>query len=135
MNGFLSDFLSGGFLCIIKFAKPALEASSKPKSFNFFFASEISASLLSSAAPVFSSGGRSLFSGFSSDINKHYFLKNINIFYPEFESFISRGHWIFMLNFKDDGYRGICYFNQPSEDEYVFKYSGGLGTYPSNHIP
>lgn len=36
---------------------------------------------------------------------------------------------------KDDGYRGIWYFNQPSKDEYVYKYSGGLGTYPANHIP
>ena len=36
---------------------------------------------------------------------------------------------------KDDGYRGIWYSNQPSGDEYVYKYSGGLGTYPSNHYP
>ncbi len=36
---------------------------------------------------------------------------------------------------KDDGYRGIWYYNQPSKDEYVYKYSGGLGTYPANHIP
>jgi hypothetical protein len=36
---------------------------------------------------------------------------------------------------KDDGYRGIWYSNQPSHDEYVYKYSGGLGTYPANHIP
>jgi len=36
---------------------------------------------------------------------------------------------------KDDGYRGIWYYNQPSNDEYVYKYSGGLGTYPSNHYP
>lgn len=36
---------------------------------------------------------------------------------------------------KDDGYRGIWYYNQPSNDEYVYKYSGGLGTYPANHIP
>lgn len=39
------------------------------------------------------------------------------------------------LNLKDDGYRGIWYSNQPSNDEYVFKYSGGLGTYPANHYP
>ncbi len=31
---------------------------------------------------------------------------------------------------KDDGYYGIWYFNQPSNDEYKFKYSGGLATYP-----
>ncbi|MBN2153163.1 MAG: BNR-4 repeat-containing protein [Candidatus Lokiarchaeota archaeon] len=36
---------------------------------------------------------------------------------------------------KDDGYRGIWYSNQPTGDEYAFKYSGGLGTYPSNHAP
>ncbi len=30
----------------------------------------------------------------------------------------------------DDGYRGIWYFNQPSDDEYKFKYSGGFATYP-----
>ncbi len=36
---------------------------------------------------------------------------------------------------KDDGYRGIWYFNQPQKDEYVYKYSGGLGTYCSSHNP
>jgi hypothetical protein len=30
---------------------------------------------------------------------------------------------------KADGYRGIWYMNQPSQDGYVYKYSGGLGTY------
>ena len=39
------------------------------------------------------------------------------------------------LNQKDDGYRGIWYMNQPSDDEYVFKYSGGLGTYCAKHQP
>lgn len=39
------------------------------------------------------------------------------------------------LNQKDNGYRGIWYSNQPSNDEYVYKYSGGLGTYPANHYP
>ena len=34
-----------------------------------------------------------------------------------------------------DGYRGIWYFNQPSGDEYRYKYSGGLGTYCAKHIP
>ena len=38
-------------------------------------------------------------------------------------------------NIKDDGYRGIWYSDQPSNDEYVYKYSGGLGTYPANHYP
>ena len=36
---------------------------------------------------------------------------------------------------KDDGYRGIWYSNQPQQDEYVYKYSGGLGTYCSSHNP
>ena len=36
---------------------------------------------------------------------------------------------------KTDGYKGIWYFNQPSNDEYRYKYSGGLGTYCAKHIP
>lgn len=36
---------------------------------------------------------------------------------------------------KADGYRGIWYFNQPSDDEYKYKYSGGLGTYCAKHLP
>lgn len=36
---------------------------------------------------------------------------------------------------KDTGYRGIWYMNQPSNDEYVYKYSGGLGTYCAKHKP
>ncbi len=32
-----------------------------------------------------------------------------------------------------DGYRGIWYYNQPSDDEYAFKYSGGFATYPQQH--
>jgi putative BNR repeat neuraminidase len=39
------------------------------------------------------------------------------------------------LNVKADGYRGIWYFNQRSNDEYVYKYSGGLGTYCAKHKP
>lgn len=38
-------------------------------------------------------------------------------------------------NRKLDGYRGIWYYNQPQQDEYVFKYSGGLGTYSCKHRP
>ncbi|UCH36694.1 MAG: BNR-4 repeat-containing protein [Armatimonadota bacterium] len=34
-----------------------------------------------------------------------------------------------------DGYRGIWYSNQPSDDEYRYKYSGGLGTYCAKHLP
>ncbi|HUS47318.1 MAG TPA: BNR-4 repeat-containing protein [Phycisphaerae bacterium] len=40
-----------------------------------------------------------------------------------------------MANAKDTGYRGIWYYNQPSNDEYVYKYSGGLGTYCAKHQP
>jgi Concanavalin A-like lectin/glucanases superfamily/BNR repeat-containing family member len=40
-----------------------------------------------------------------------------------------------IMNAKDDGYRGIWYYNQKSNDEYVYKYSGGLGTYCAKHIP
>jgi hypothetical protein len=36
---------------------------------------------------------------------------------------------------KDDGYRGIWYYNQPSNDEYKYKYSGGFATYPQQHVP
>ncbi|MHC4110506.1 MAG: BNR-4 repeat-containing protein [Planctomycetota bacterium] len=39
------------------------------------------------------------------------------------------------INSKDDGYHGIWYMNQPSGDEYVYKYSGGLGTYCAKHKP
>lgn len=39
------------------------------------------------------------------------------------------------LNQKADGYRGIWYMNQPSNDEYVYKYSGGMGTYCAKHRP
>jgi len=36
---------------------------------------------------------------------------------------------------RDDGYRGIWYMNQPSGDEYRYKYSGGFATYPQQHLP
>ncbi|MCU0228426.1 MAG: hypothetical protein MUF01_12380 [Bryobacterales bacterium] len=34
-----------------------------------------------------------------------------------------------------DGYEGIWYFNQPSKDEFVYKYSGGFATYPQQFSP
>lgn len=40
-----------------------------------------------------------------------------------------------LLNKNDDGFRGIWYMNEPLQNEYKFKYSGGLGTYPANHYP
>ena len=40
-----------------------------------------------------------------------------------------------LLNRKDSGYRGIWYYNQKLTNEYVYKYSGGMGTYPANHYP
>jgi hypothetical protein len=39
------------------------------------------------------------------------------------------------LNQIDDGFRGIWYFIGKTNNEYVHKYSGGLGTYPANHSP
>jgi hypothetical protein len=39
------------------------------------------------------------------------------------------------LNQKDDGFRGIWYHIGKTSNEYVHKYSGGLGTYPANHYP
>ncbi len=35
----------------------------------------------------------------------------------------------------DDGYRGIWYANEPSGDEYAYKYSGGFATYPQQQSP
>jgi hypothetical protein len=35
----------------------------------------------------------------------------------------------------DDGYRGIWYYNQPTRDQYKYKYSGGFATYPQQHAP
>lgn len=36
---------------------------------------------------------------------------------------------------KANGFKGIWYMNQPSDDEYAYKYSGGMATYPANHRP
>jgi hypothetical protein len=33
------------------------------------------------------------------------------------------------------GYRGIWYMNQPTGDEFKYKYSGGMATYPQQHVP
>ncbi|MDR0610506.1 MAG: BNR-4 repeat-containing protein [Planctomycetaceae bacterium] len=57
------------------------------------------------------------------------------LFNPSGTEQSARTQTVELLNVKDDGYRGIWYHNQPSRDEYVFKYSGGLGTYPANHYP
>lgn len=40
-----------------------------------------------------------------------------------------------LIQKKANGFRGIWYMNQPSNDTYVYKYSGGLATYPANHRP
>ncbi|HOX74436.1 MAG TPA: hypothetical protein PLB27_06955, partial [Bacteroidales bacterium] len=40
-----------------------------------------------------------------------------------------------LINKPDNGFRGIWYMNEPLQNEYKFKYSGGLGTYPANHYP
>lgn len=34
-----------------------------------------------------------------------------------------------------DGYRGIWWGQEPTKDEYSYKYSGGLGTYTAHHRP
>ena len=39
------------------------------------------------------------------------------------------------LNQQAEGYLGIWYMNQPLDNEYKFKYSGGLGTYCAKHKP
>ena len=39
------------------------------------------------------------------------------------------------LNRRDDGYRGIWYYNQKTGGKYVYKYSGGLGTFCAKHRP
>src|SRR3569832_2159382 len=36
---------------------------------------------------------------------------------------------------EDDGYRGLWYANQKTGDQYAYKYSGGMGTYPQQHLP
>lgn len=40
-----------------------------------------------------------------------------------------------LVNRPLDGYRGIWYMNQPTKDDYRFKYSGGMGTYCAGHLP
>jgi hypothetical protein len=40
-----------------------------------------------------------------------------------------------LINRKEDGYRGIWYMNTPLDNEYAYKYSGGLGTYTDYHDP
>jgi hypothetical protein len=55
--------------------------------------------------------------------------------YISFSGYAEASTPVLTLNAKDTGYRGIWYMNQPSGDEYVYKYSGGLGTYCANHQP
>lgn len=40
-----------------------------------------------------------------------------------------------LVNEKANGFKGIWYMNQPTNDEYVYKYSGGMAVYPANHRP
>src|SRR4051812_10838603 len=35
----------------------------------------------------------------------------------------------------DESYRGIWYYNEPTRDEYKYKYSGGFATYPQQQEP
>jgi len=48
------------------------------------------------------------------------------------DAFYSEG---VLLNKQLKGFSGIWYANQPSDDEFVYKYGGGLGTYTANHNP
>ena len=36
---------------------------------------------------------------------------------------------------QDDGYRGIWYSVGKTNDQYAYKYSGGMATYPQQHVP
>ena len=45
------------------------------------------------------------------------------------------GNGVFIGGAPVSGFRGIWYGNEPSHDEYAFKYSGGLGTYCEGHLP
>ena len=36
---------------------------------------------------------------------------------------------------KANGYKGIWYRNQLSNNDYIYKYSGGMAVYPANHRP
>ena len=54
---------------------------------------------------------------------------------PFFASAVLAADEPLTLNQPDTGYRGIWYYNQKSNDEYVYKYSGGLGTYCAKHQP
>src|SRR5690606_8412583 len=40
-----------------------------------------------------------------------------------------------LLNKKANGFKGIWYMIQPTGNQYAYKYSGGLATYPANHRP
>ena len=51
---------------------------------------------------------------------------------PDFDAL---AHRFELMNRKADGFRGIWYYNQKSGDEYVYKYSGGMGTYCAGHLP
>jgi hypothetical protein len=39
------------------------------------------------------------------------------------------------LNAKDTGYRGVWYMNEPLQNEYRFKYSGGMAVFCAKHSP
>ncbi|BDC48514.1 hypothetical protein F183_A08300 [Bryobacterales bacterium F-183] len=49
--------------------------------------------------------------------------------------FLAVAAWAEQQQPTDTGYRGIWYFNQPSGDQYAYKYSGGFATYPQQQGP
>lgn len=60
----------------------------------------------------------------------------IRLFWPCLLVVLSAAHaQVPTLNQPVAGYRGIWYSIGKTGDEYVHKYSGGLGTYPANHYP
>jgi hypothetical protein len=69
------------------------------------------------------------------EMNKHLLLLFSLILFPCLDVSSDELPPVETLNRKDDGYRGIWYMNQPSGDQYVYKYSGGLGTYCAKHKP
>ncbi|MBN1804879.1 MAG: BNR-4 repeat-containing protein [Sedimentisphaerales bacterium] len=71
-------------------------------------------------------------------INTDLWLRNsaaVFVFFSMLASCANTDAAALTVNRKDTGYRGIWYMNQPSGDEYVYKYSGGLGTYCAKHKP
>ncbi len=68
-------------------------------------------------------------------LEKHIRLLSIVLLFVFWTTGITFAQQTLTLNQKDDGFRGIWYSIGKTNDKYVHKYSGGLGTYPANHYP